>query len=87
MPGGELVGTAGTYPHIRILPGDMSTAQKDFDYLTVGGNIDTSTTYPGIRMSLPGNTGFIGLRPTSSHDLPTIDPVVPNLPFGKIHYK
>jgi hypothetical protein len=46
-PGGTPIGTAGSRPEIREVPGGLGDAQDFFDELTDGGVDVTPPGYPG----------------------------------------
>jgi len=84
-PGDIPIGTAGSRPEIRELPGGINAAQDLFDDLTDGGVETTPPGYPGVLKSLPGG-GAVGLRPASKSGPPTIDVNIPNLDIDKIKF-
>jgi hypothetical protein len=82
-PGGTLLGRAGTSTGIRVATGDLVDAVRMLGPLTPGGIIErTPPAYPGIGVRLPGG-GFVGLRPVSQSDPPTIDVNIPSIPDRK----
>lgn len=85
MPGGTPIGTAGSRPEIRELPGGISEAQELFDELTDGGTDATPRGYPGKLRSLPGG-GSVGLRPASKSGPPTIDVNIQGINIDKIKF-
>jgi hypothetical protein len=85
-PGGRLIGTRGTSQTVRELPGGLSAAQQAFDYLKVGGEEVSRSTYEGTLVKLPGDVGFVGLRPNSSDGSPALDIRMPGR-YIKIHYQ
>src|SRR5215831_464756 len=87
MPGGKPVGTPGTRPTIRELPGGQPAAKAMFDELAkCGGTSETPASYPGTGHKLSGG-GWVGLRPASLSGPPTIDVNVPGIPIDKIKFK
>ncbi|HUZ18500.1 MAG TPA: RHS repeat-associated core domain-containing protein [Spirochaetia bacterium] len=87
-PGGKLIGTPGSSPKIRILPGSMKEAEGLFNQLAKFGEPVEGSGYPGQQIELPGG-GRIGLRSGgSSGPYPTIDVQgVPNLGIREIKFK
>jgi hypothetical protein len=85
MPGGSPVGTAGSNPAIRELPGGLEGAEDFFGELTNGWNDITPSNYPGTLMESPGG-GVAGLRPASKSGPPTIDVNIPGIPIDKIKF-
>lgn len=85
MPGGVTLGTAGSDPSIREVPGGVREAQDLFDDLTRRGIDVTPPTHPGKLVALPGG-GFIGLRLVSKSGPPTIDVDIPGLPIRKVKF-
>ena len=85
MPGGIPIGTAGSRPEIRELPGGVGEAQVFFDDLTDGGTDVTPPGYPGTLRKLPGG-GSAGLRPASKSGPPTIDVNIPGINIDKIKF-
>ena len=85
MPGGELIGDPGKKYEIREMSGGLPAAQRAFDHLSAGG-----TLLPfgkGANARLPGDAGFITLRPTSSTPgSPAVNINVPGVPVKKLHY-
>jgi RHS repeat-associated protein len=84
-PGGNPVGTPGTKPDIREVPGGDTAARNMFGELTQGATIHTPGTYPGTGANLPGG-GWVGLRLSSKSGPPTIDVKIPGIPIGKIKF-
>ncbi len=84
-PDGKAIGKEGTSPDIRVLPGGLAAAQSDFNYLSVGG---TPLPMPnGTRFLLPGDAGYVMLRPTTSTPgSPAIDINIPDVIRMKMHY-
>jgi hypothetical protein len=85
MPGGSPVGTAGSKPGIRELPGGIEGAKQMFDDLKVGAVPSTPLDYPGQGCIPPGGK-FIGLRPVSDSGDPAIDINIPEIPIKKLHF-
>src|SRR5947209_1954181 len=85
MPGGLPVGTGGSGPLVRELPGGQTAADDLFSDLTVGGTPVDVPTYPGRMVDLPGG-GRVGLRPRSKSGEPTIDVDIPGIPIKKIKF-
>jgi hypothetical protein len=85
MPGGAPVGTAGSRPEIRELPGGAGEARDLFDELTGGGTVVTQPGYPGVLKTLPGG-GTVGFRPASRSGPPTIDVNIPGLDIDKLKF-
>ncbi len=77
MPEGNPIGVQGNSFRIRVIPGgDLAEAQKTYDYLSVGGTPQPFSA--GKLVRLPGNAGYIGLRPNSSSpNSPAVDITVP----------
>jgi hypothetical protein len=85
MPGGMPIGLPGASPRVRVLPGGIRDAQNLFDYLRVGGTVETR----GLRVTvvrLPGRAGHVTFRPTSTSGSPAVDVNVPGIPFRRIHF-
>jgi hypothetical protein len=85
LPGGHPIGTVGSNPGIREVPGGLAAAQQMFQELTRGGTDITPPTYPGKLVQLPGSE-VIGLRPGSKSGPPTIDVKANAIPFKKIKF-
>jgi hypothetical protein len=85
MPGGVPIGTTGSRPSIREVPGGQPAADDLFDDLTAGGTPANVPTYPGTMYDLPGG-GRVGLRPASKSGPPTIDVDIPGIPIKKIKF-
>src|SRR5438552_13753136 len=83
MPKGKPVGTPGSKPSIREIPGGQQAADNFFDDLTFGGKPAVVPTYPGKMVDLPGG-GRVGLRPKSKSGEPTIDVDIPEIPIKKL---
>lgn len=71
-PGGVPIGSPGSDPTIRELPGGASAAENLFNELITGLTPDTETDYRGTAYRLP-NGGFIGYRTMSKSGPPAID--------------
>jgi hypothetical protein len=84
MPGGRPIGTRGTRPTIREVPGGPAEIQRLFDELASGGT-PASRAYKGQQVDLPGG-GWAGLRKSKKHGL-TLNIEIPGIPFEKVHYK
>ena len=84
-PNGQPIGRRGTSSDIRRMTGGLPAAQRDYNYLSTGG---TPLAVPdGSRVKLPGEAGFITLRPvTSTPGSPAIDINIPGVIFRKLHY-
>ncbi len=84
-PDGQPIGQRGRSSEIRVMSGGLPAAQRDYDYLSTGG---TPLSMPdGSRVKLPGEAGFITLRPvTSTPGSPAIDINIPGVIFRKLHY-
>jgi hypothetical protein len=85
MPKGKPVGSQGSKPTIREVPGGKKKADEMFDDLTAGGKPVTVPTYPGKMFDLPGG-GRVGFRPKSKSGEPTIDVDIPGIPIKKIKF-
>jgi hypothetical protein len=85
MPGGSAIGTPGSRPTVRVVPGGRIAADALFDALTAGGTPVVSPTYPGQMVDLPGG-GRVGFRPVSKSGEPTIDVDIPGIPIKKIKF-
>jgi hypothetical protein len=85
MPNGQLIGTAGSKPSIREVPGGKKAADDLFDDLTAGGAPAVVPTYPGTMVDLPGG-GRVGLRLKSKSGEPTIDVDIPGIPIKKLKF-
>jgi RsiW-degrading membrane proteinase PrsW (M82 family) len=87
MPGGAPLGTPGSQPRIRELPGGMKAAQDMFLKLAHGGTDITPPSYPGMMVLLPGGE-IVGFRQMSGSGQPTIDVNIPSIPdVMKIKFK
>ena len=87
MFGGRPIGTPGSRPTVREVPGGLPEAQNMFDDLAQGGTPITRPGYPGTAVQ-PPEGGFIGLRPVSGSGGPAIDVNVPGIPeIEKIHFE
>ena len=84
-PNGQPIGQRGTSSSIRVLSGGRAAAQRDYDYLSVGG---TAVPFDnGLMVRLPGSAGTVTLRPvTSTPGSPAIDVTIPGIIFRKLHY-
>ena len=84
-PDGHPIGRPGSSSTIRLMPGGLSAAQRDYDYLSAGG-----IPVPfdkGSMIGLPGNGGSVMLRPVStSTGAPAIDISIPGVIRRKLHY-
>ena len=85
IPNGKPLGTDGSKPSIREIPGGQKEADDFFDDLSAGGKPVTQPTYPGKMVDLPGG-GRVGLRPNSKSGKPTIDVDIPGIPIKKIKF-
>ena len=85
MPKGKPIGTQGSKPSIREVPGGQTAADDLFDDLAAGGNPVIVPSYPGKMVDLPGG-GRVGLRPKSKSGEPTIDVDIPGIPIKKIKF-
>jgi hypothetical protein len=85
MPKGKPIGTEGSKPSIREIPGGQKAADDLFTDLTSGGKAAAVPTYPGKMVDLPGG-GRVGLRPKSKSGEPTIDVDIPGIPIKKIKF-
>jgi hypothetical protein len=85
MPQGRAVGSKGSKPSIRQLPGGQNAADNFFNDLSSGGKPAVVPTYPGKMIDLPGG-GRVGLRPKSGSGEPTIDVDIPGIPVKKIKF-
>ena len=85
MPSGIPIGTAGSRPEIRELPGRIGEAKDLFDDLTDGATDVTPPGYPGTLRRLPDG-GTVGLRPASKSGPPTIDLNIPDIDIDKIKF-
>ncbi|RYC33466.1 hypothetical protein D3273_03060 [Lichenibacterium minor] len=84
-PDGKPIGEQGTSSKIRVLPGGLIAAQRDYDYLSSGGA--SIPLRNGSMTQLPGGAGTITLRPvTSTPGSPAIDINVPGVIQRKLHY-
>jgi hypothetical protein len=81
-----LIGTEGSSPKIRLLPGGQTEAQKLFGEISAGGTPVKGTTYPGTLVDLPNGGGQVGFRLTSTSGPPTIDVRVPGLRIREIKF-
>lgn len=79
MPGGVPIGQLGNSARVRELPGGAVAAKNLFDYLGVGGTVSRSDADITI-VKLPGDAGFITLRPQSRSIGPAVDINVPGIP-------
>jgi hypothetical protein len=87
MPGGEPIGTAGSRPDIREVPGGVDEAEELFGQLTEGGTQVTGN-YPGTLVALPDG-GTVGIRTKMTNSPGTaanIDVNIPGIPIGKIKF-
>ena len=84
-PDGQPIGQRGRSSKIRIMSGGLAAAQRDFDYLGVGG---TGIAFDnGSMVRLPGGAGTVTLRPiTSTPASPAIDINIPHVIQRKLHY-
>ncbi len=86
-PGGKPIGTPGSSPSIREVPGGHKAAEDMFLDLAQGGKDITPPGHPGMVVELPGG-GVVGYRPTSTSGPPTIDVNIPSIPgVDKIKFK
>ena len=88
MPGGNLLGQAGSDASIREVQGGVSDAQALFDRLAQGGTPVSGSNYPGISVQLP-NGGIVSLRTVMTRSpgtAATIDIDIPNIPIQKIKF-
>ncbi len=86
-PGGKLIGEAGSSDNIRILQGNIKTAEDLTLDLGKIGQIRNHPNDPtGVVIDLPGG-GYIGLRESKKYG-PTIDINVPGFEdIRKIHFQ
>lgn len=88
LPGGKVLGQAGSKAAIRELQGGLKEAQALFDQLAQGGKVVQNSTYPGTLVQLPTG-GTVGLRTTmtkSPGTAATIDVNIPGIPIDKIKF-
>jgi RHS repeat-associated protein len=88
MPGGNLIGKAGSSSTTRVLQGGVSEAQALFDKLAAGGKVVTNSTYKGTLVDLP-NGGTVGIRTIMTRSpgtAATIDVQVRGIPATKIKF-
>ncbi|MDI1284503.1 MAG: hypothetical protein PSV46_08905 [Reyranella sp.] len=82
------IGTAGTKPTIREIPGGRSAANELFDKLSFGGTRFTPRTgdysRDGVIVRLPGNGVIVGFR-INAQNQPTVD-IYHNGIQLKLHY-
>jgi RHS repeat-associated protein len=71
-PEGNLIGSPGNGPDVRILPGGQAGAEALLEQLLPPGSTPYTGNYPGTGYNLP-NGGFVGYRPISGSGPPTID--------------
>ena len=64
-PGGNLIGDAGNGYRIRVIQGGAEDAETLFQQLTEGGELNTTTGYPGRLVNIPGG-GTVGIRTIST---------------------
>jgi hypothetical protein len=84
-PNGTPVGERGTSAKIRLLPGGLTAAQRDFDYLSLGS--DPIPFNNGWMARLPGDAGVITLRPTTSTpESPAVDVNMQGVVRRRLHY-
>lgn len=86
QPGGLPIGTAGSRPRIREIPGGPQDAADLFNQLAQGGKDITPPGHPGKLVELPGG-GIVGLRPQSKSGPPTIDVNIDGIAIDKIKFK
>lgn len=85
MPGGVPIGLPGASPRVRVLPGGIKGAQDLFDYLRIGGTVETRG--PAITVvKLPGKAGHVTFRSSSTSGPPAVDINIPGIPFRRIHF-
>ncbi|HZU88143.1 MAG TPA: hypothetical protein VE993_02690 [Stellaceae bacterium] len=85
MPNGVPIGRRGSRATIRELPGGLPEATDLFNYLRVGGTLYRSDANLTI-FRLPGDSGFIALRPRSRSGGPAIDIKMPGVLSQRIHF-
>jgi hypothetical protein len=75
MPGGQVIGKAGSDESIRELEGGVAEGQAFFNNLSKGGEQVTNTTYPGQLVRTPdgGTIGFRTFMTKSPGTAATID--------------
>jgi len=75
MPGGKLIGEAGSSADIRVLHEGLGEAKTMFDQLRTGGEVVKGSTYPGTLVKLPdgGTVGLRTLMTKSPNTVATID--------------
>jgi hypothetical protein len=76
-PNGVLIGAAGSRPWIRELFGGSDVAEQMFQDLTEGGTPYMPATYTGTAGYMMRDGSWIGYRPISESELPTIDLNIP----------
>src|SRR5262249_16746388 len=86
QPGGYPIGSPGSDPGIRELPGGRQAANDLFNELTPGGKDITAPEYRGRLVEVPGG-GTVGLRPASKSGPPTIDVNIPGISVRKVKFK
>jgi len=85
MPGGSPIGSAGSRPDIRKVPGGVEEAEEMFGELSRGGTVIPGN-YPGTRVTLPSG-GTVGIRTKMTNSPGTaakIDVNIPGIPITKI---
>ena len=85
MPNGEPYGISGNSPRVRIGRGGDKTARELYDELNKGGVPETPKGYQGEGTRLP-NGDWVGYRPTSKSELPTVDVNIKGINLRKIHF-
>jgi hypothetical protein len=84
MPGGQPIGTQGSSPDIRELPGGPAASQDLFARLSRGGKPASRQKYDGPQYDLPGG-GWVGRRTSRKSGDNPIDVNIPKVPFKRIH--
>jgi hypothetical protein len=85
MPNGRPIGTEGSKPFIREIPGGADAAKGLFHELAKNAKNVTPEGYPGTLYQLPDG-GYVGYRPASTSGPPTIDVNIPDIPIKKIKF-
>lgn len=87
-PNGKPIGYPGKRPQYRELPGGDKAARALYERLSKGGRPDTPLSYAasgGVGTRLP-NGDWVGYRPQSKSDMPSVDIDVAGLPTTKIKF-
>lgn len=87
LPGGALIGTAGSQPGIRVLQGGLQQAQGLFNALSRGGQVvERTASRTLVRLQ---NGGFVQLRTTATRSpktAATVDVNIPGIPIDKVKF-